>query len=477
MPASLKSTATPEPPSPAPTTITFQSSTSTMNAIATRPSTDSARSRSVEPSARSERLVGVDDSQRGDDAQSVKTTASSAVFRDDPLPLEPTSPSNSTDPVLVAAADLAGHDFDIEEKSLHRVKTHSSVNHGTHPSTIITTTTTPSQTEADAHSTKSKASDAALALPTVAAYPPAPGGAKADTEGVDELAPPDGGLRAWLNVVGGFLVLFASFGYTNAFGVYQAYYSQTIYRRYSDSAISWIGSVQLCLFFVLALVAGPLFDKGRFRFLIAFGSAIQITSIFLIPECDEFWQTMLVQGVMSGAGIGLLFLPALSIQSHWFLRRRATAIGIVACGSSVGGIAFPIMLNKLFVNPSVGFPTAFEPVSFALQTPFLNAWPSIDPFTFPVRSAGYVVAACLAVANVIMAPHPARLVAKKPPLPPLKKILTPVYLCMTIGAFLLNWGLWMPLFYLQLYAQSKGVSANLSFYTLAVYNAGSVFGR
>jgi len=72
---------------------------------------------------------------------------------------------------------------------------------------------------------------------------------------------PDGGLRAWLNVLGGFLVLFASFGYTNAWGVYQAYYSQTIYRNRTDSEIAWVGSLQLCLFFLLALVAGPLFDS------------------------------------------------------------------------------------------------------------------------------------------------------------------------------------------------------------------------
>lgn len=111
------------------------------------------------------------------------------------------------------------------------------------------------------------------------------------------IAPPDGGLRAWLNVLGGFLILFSSFGLVTAFGVFQAYYKlasqlsssceiaaadrrreQAFLRDHSESAISWIGSVQLCLFFVMALVAGPLFDKGRFRFLIGLGSAMWIVS-------------------------------------------------------------------------------------------------------------------------------------------------------------------------------------------------------
>ncbi|GAA5846005.1 hypothetical protein JCM5353_006343 [Sporobolomyces roseus] len=163
-------------------------------------------------------------------------------------------------------------------------------------------------------------------------------------------------------------------------------------------------------------------------------------------------KVMLVQGLLSGIGIGLCFLPALSIQSHWFLRHRAFAIGIVTSGSSLGGIAFPIMLNKLFVNPSVGY-------------------------TDGVRASGYVIAACLVIANLIMAPHPARLIAHKPPLPSLRKIMTPTFFCMTFGALLLNFGLWLPLFFLQLYSQFQGVSRNLSFYTLAIYNAGSFFGR
>lgn len=56
-----------------------------------------------------------------------------------------------------------------------------------------------------------------------------------------------------------------------------------------------------------------------------------------------------------GLGLGMTFLPSLSIVSHHFRRRRALAIGIVSSGSSVGGIVFPIMLNRLFQSPHVGF--------------------------------------------------------------------------------------------------------------------------
>jgi MFS family permease len=50
---------------------------------------------------------------------------------------------------------------------------------------------------------------------------------------------------------------------------------------------------------------------------------------------------------------GFLFLPAVSAISHFFKKRRSFALGILATGSSIGGVIYPILLNKLF--PSIGF--------------------------------------------------------------------------------------------------------------------------
>ncbi|GAA5874957.1 hypothetical protein JCM8547_002136 [Rhodosporidiobolus lusitaniae] len=263
---------------------------------------------------------------------------------------------------------------------------------------------------------------------------------------------PDGGLKAWLSVLGGFLILFAGFGVVNSWGVFQAYYQLYVYGlTETASTISWVGSCQLALFFIMALVAGPLFDKGQFRLLIATGSALWITSIFLIPQATKFWQTMLVQGILGGLGVGLLFLPALSIQNHWWNKRRNLAIGIVASGSSIGGICFPIMLNKLIANPNFGFKGA-------------------------VHAAGYVVVACLVIANLIMGPNPDFNVVK-PKNAPLKSLFTLPYTLLVLGAMVMNFGLWMPNFYIEIYGKLNGVDANLVVYLLAFFNAGSFLGR
>lgn len=57
--------------------------------------------------------------------------------------------------------------------------------------------------------------------------------------------------RAYLSVFGAFLALFCTFGDINSFGTFQAWYLTHQLHSMSPSAISWIGSVQLFIFFSL----------------------------------------------------------------------------------------------------------------------------------------------------------------------------------------------------------------------------------
>ena len=163
---------------------------------------------------------------------------------------------------------------------------------------------------------------------------------------------PDGGLWAWLNVLGAWLVLGATFGYVSSFGVYQSYYAFKLFPEKSSSDISWLGrqatclchfgpsltrgrSVQLFFQFALGAVSGQLFDRGYFRHLLAAGSALCVFSLFMLSLCTEYYQAFLAQAIGIGLANGLLFLPAVTVQSHWWMKRRALAMGVVVTGSSV----------------------------------------------------------------------------------------------------------------------------------------------
>ena len=75
-----------------------------------------------------------------------------------------------------------------------------------------------------------------------------------------------------------------------------------------------------------------------------------------LSQPQQFYQVFLTQGVGAGISLGFLFLPALSVLSHHFARKRALAMGIAMSGSSTGGVVFSILINKMIEK--YGFPWA-----------------------------------------------------------------------------------------------------------------------
>jgi len=65
---------------------------------------------------------------------------------------------------------------------------------------------------------------------------------------------------------------------------------------------------------------------------------------------EEFWQTMLAQGIGLGIGTGLIFLPALSVVSQFFLKRRSLGLGITTTGSSIGGESITELARTSLTN-------------------------------------------------------------------------------------------------------------------------------
>ena len=52
------------------------------------------------------------------------------------------------------------------------------------------------------------------------------------------------------------------------------------------------------------------------------------------------------------AACGGIFGPTAAVIAHWFKKRRGLAMGIVAVGSSLGGVVLPIVTKSLI--PVVG---------------------------------------------------------------------------------------------------------------------------
>ncbi|KAH7394359.1 MFS monocarboxylate transporter-like protein [Pyrenochaeta sp. MPI-SDFR-AT-0127] len=266
----------------------------------------------------------------------------------------------------------------------------------------------------------------------------------------EEIAYPEGGLGAWSVVLGSFLGLVAGLGMMNSVGVYHSYIAEHQLRDYSESRISWIFSMYVFLSFFCGLQIGPIFDAHGPRLLVLAGSILLCASMFLLGLCSKYWHFFIVFGVLGGVGTSLIFTPALAAVSHFFLLKRGNATGIAAAGGSLGGVIFPLALQRLL--PAVGF-----------------AWAT--------RIIGFVNVFCCIFACILIR---SRLPAKpgQSVMPDFRIFRDYSYLLLTVGIFMMEWALFVPITYLTTFATSTGaMSPEFSYQLIAIFNAGSCIGR
>ncbi|MCJ1289148.1 hypothetical protein MMC34_000680 [Xylographa carneopallida] len=251
---------------------------------------------------------------------------------------------------------------------------------------------------------------------------------------------PDGGLKAWLVVFGGFCCI----------GVFQDYYQTTLLRQYSPSTVSWIVSLETFMMFLGGPFMGKLYDNYGPKYLLLVGTFLHVFGLMMTSISTEYYQFILAQGICSPIGASAVFYPALSAVATWFFHRRALAFGIMASGSSLGGVIFPILVQNLI--PKIGFP-------------------------WTMRVSAFLILGLLIIANLTVksrlppSPKPFSLMAF------VKPLSEPTFALLTLGSFFIFFGIFIPFTFIQLSGQSLGMSVQLSNYLLAVLNAASIFGR
>lgn len=152
---------------------------------------------------------------------------------------------------------------------------------------------------------------------------------------------PDGGLRAWTSVLGGFCCCFSSYGWISSIGVFQTYYQEEKLKSSSPSNVAWIVSVQVFTLTVLAPVNGKIFDSYGCRALIIFGTFLHVFGLMMVSISDNYYQIFLAQSICSGFGVACLYHGAINAVSTWFQKRRGLALGLVSSGASIGGVIIP----------------------------------------------------------------------------------------------------------------------------------------
>ncbi|KAI0383112.1 MFS general substrate transporter [Hypomontagnella monticulosa] len=243
---------------------------------------------------------------------------------------------------------------------------------------------------------------------------------------IDE--PPDGGWRAWSQIVPGHIANMMSWGYATGFAVFQLYYKQTLHLPASQ--VSWVGSIQIFLCFVIGMISGRVSDAGFPRHMYGAGAIISIFAIFMTSLAKTYWQILLAQAFCSGIGGGLMFMPATANIAVYFKKKRSLAVALNGCGSSTGAILFPAVIQ--FLTPKVGFPWA-------------------------VRICGFIAMILASIGFVLLKPR--KLIRLPAPIVDWTAFGDIPYVLFNIGAFLIYFSLFTMLIYINSYArESIGLS-------------------
>ncbi len=131
-------------------------------------------------------------------------------------------------------------------------------------------------------------------------------------------------------------------------------------------------------------------------------------------------------------------------------KNRALAFGVMASGSSLGGVIFPISVTKLI--DEVGFGWSMRIQAFIILGLMVHANLTVKSRLPPVRKPWTVME--------FIVPY------KEPP-----------FALMVLASFLFFFGMFIPFTFVILSAQYYGMSARLATYLISILNAVSIFGR
>ncbi|KAL6233710.1 hypothetical protein BDW75DRAFT_231749 [Aspergillus navahoensis] len=261
---------------------------------------------------------------------------------------------------------------------------------------------------------------------------------------------PEGGLKAWLVVLGAWCAMVPSMGLLNSLGTLHAWTSTYQLAGYSESSIGWIYGAYAFFLYVAGAQAGPIFDCYGPLYVVVPGSVGMVVSLLCFSFSTEYYQIFLSFSVLGGLSACALFNPAISVIGHWFNVRRGIATGIACTAGGLGGVAFPLII--LYAAPKLGLGWALRIIA--------------------VLSAVLLVLACLLMRTRLPRPSGRSAAIDFRALHDDVK-----YASTTAAVFLVEFAVFVPITYISSYALHAGVDPTLSYALIPLLNAGAVPGR
>lgn len=137
------------------------------------------------------------------------------------------------------------------------------------------------------------------------------------------------------------MVVFCSFmvhvladGVTYSFGIFHLEFLE--HFKESNGRTAWVASILVSTTFLCGPLASALTNLYGCRAVTITGAVLAAVGLFVSAWAPNVTCLYFSIGVVTGLGLGFMYLPAIVSVAMYFERRRAFATGIAVCGSGCG---------------------------------------------------------------------------------------------------------------------------------------------
>ncbi|KAL2135718.1 hypothetical protein VTI74DRAFT_7235 [Chaetomium olivicolor] len=162
-----------------------------------------------------------------------------------------------------------------------------------------------------------------------------------------EDVPPDGGY-GWVCTFCVFMINANTWGVNSSWGIFlDRYMTRDSFRDATKFEYAMIGGLSISQALLISPVAQMLQRRIGTRFTMLLGTAVVFAGLFASSAADRIWHLFLSFAFCFGWGMGLIYIPAMSLLPPWFSRHRSLAVGLATSGAGLGGLAYSLVAGRL----------------------------------------------------------------------------------------------------------------------------------
>lgn len=91
---------------------------------------------------------------------------------------------------------------------------------------------------------------------------------------------------------------------------------------------------------------------GYARQAVALGTSLCVLGTLMTSLAKTYWQIFLAQGLCTGTGMGVMYMPAVTVVGTYFARKKTMALAMGAAGGGSGSVIFPALVQ--YATPRIG---------------------------------------------------------------------------------------------------------------------------